>query len=159
MAQKNDDNAGMAIAIGGICAVAAAAAIIVFAIAVFLSLIFTVLCVFAWNRPLQFGRIDIAPEEAHAFIGRGVVGAILAPAFVGFCALLFGGTIEAAYWPYFILGGYAGASLGVQIFMAATEEQTAPAYPPQPQVGPKSQTLLPPPAREPFHYASWNDEK
>lgn len=160
MAQKNDDTTGVAIVIGGIAAVAAFIAMIVFAVAVFLSLIFTVLCVFAWNSPLQLGRNQITPEEARAFIWRGIVGAVLAPAFVGFCALLFGGTIDVGYWPYFILGGYAGGSLGVQILMvAAADEQGTPTYSPPPQIAPKPQRLLSPPASEPFRYASWNDEE
>lgn len=62
---------------------------------------------------------------------------------------------------HMVVGGYTLGSIGVEI-MIANNEAASPSVtyiPPQPELPPPSRPALPAPPREPFRYASWDDEE
>jgi hypothetical protein len=86
----------------------------VFALGAFLAVIFTILCLLAWNRPLTLFGYAITPREARAFVGRGILGMILLPLFATFSGWFFEFNIPDNLWFYLILGGYVLGSVGVE---------------------------------------------
>jgi hypothetical protein len=163
MSSQNNDNS-LAIAIGFIGAGVVILGIFIFAVAAFITFIFTILSLCAWNKPLRITKkLTIEPEEARAFVGRGLIGAFLLPAFVCFCILLFGLNVRPDAWNYIVIVGYIAGSLGVEIMMAEESAQQADSVPlqlPPPSVQPRQNV----PSRNdttrpPFRFASWNDEE
>ncbi len=157
MSSKNDDDSSAA---AFLMAGAAMVAIALFAVLAFAALIMTVLCFIAWNRQISIGDWELNPDEARAFIFRGIIGAILAPAFIGFCDIVFELQANWSYWPYFVGVGYVLASMGVYIITEADDttgsnpvDITPPRIPTAPPKG------LPRPDAPPFRYASWDDEE
>lgn len=161
MASKNDDSSGLAIAAAFVCAIAIAMFLIVAAVLSFLAFVFTVLSLLAWNERLTIGRFTIEPEEARAFIQRGLIGMVLLPLFALFCQVLFQIPINGQAWPYIILGGYVLGSVGIEILMAEQAQNAPPTItlPSRPAEPPHSTVLPPPSAPAPFRYASWDDEE
>jgi hypothetical protein len=157
---NNSNDATMAVAFG--IAVIAALAYAMFALFAFFAFVLTILAIFAWNRPLRLGRkIVIEPEEARAFVRRGLAGMCLLPAFAFFVEAFLSVNINWDYLPHMMVLGYIGGSLGIEIMMAeengrgsVVPQQHQQVLPPQP-----SQPALPPAPREPFRYASWDDEE
>lgn len=162
MAQGNDNNNGAAI-IGFIAAIAAFMAMFVFAIATFLTFVLTILSIMAWNAPLRVGKWTIQPDEARAFVRRGIYGAWLVPTFILFCEILFNVQFRWDIWPYYEIGGYVLGSFGVEYMMAQDEQSgdvsiyTPPPVDSLPPQRPQSHQPPSLPA-QPFHYASWDDE-
>lgn len=161
MSSKNDENLGLVLAIAVIGMIAAA----MFAIIAFIAFGLTILSFFAWSKPLRLGdSVTITPEEAHAFVWRGVLGAILLPVFATFACVLFGARMDDVYWFYLIVGGYSLGSVGV-CMMEAQEQQNAEEaarmiemyQQAKPQAQPRK--ALPRPEAEPFRFASWDDEE
>lgn len=162
MSSRNNDNtAGSGFAI--VAGIIAVIGIALLAALAFLCFVLTILCLIAWNKPLSIGRLTLEPQDARAFVGRGLMGMSMLPAFVSFCSLLFGLHINWSYLPYFMVGGYAIGSLGVEFLL---QQQVSAATPPEP---------LPPPAQitqeqhrtidaqpretQPFQFATWDDEE
>ena len=158
--KPNDEISALAIVAGmmGIFVIAMAA--IFFAVLAFLALVFTVLSIWAWNERLTIGGWHLKPEEARAFIVRGLIGAVTVPVFTIFCAVLFQSHIPPQVWPYLILGGYTAGSIGIEILMAQEANNAPPTItlPAQP-VEPPKRVVLPPPSATPFRFASWDDEE
>ncbi|SMH30285.1 hypothetical protein [Mesorhizobium australicum] len=152
--KSNDENA----AIGVVVAVIAFAALFFFALLAFAALVFTVLALLAWKKPLRLGRFVITPDEAHAFVGRGLIGMALAPTFWAFCCILFGLPFEADYLGYLLIGGYTLGSVGIEILTADDEPPAAaPDHTPPPAL-PTPADKAPAPT-EPFRFATWDDEE
>ncbi len=160
---NNNDNSGFAIAIALVAAGVYFLMAFVFAIAGFITIIFTILSFFAWNREVRLGSMIVTPEEARGFVGRGLLGMGLLPLFLIFCEVLFGIAINWKDFGVLILfGGYVLGSLGVGILIEqAKEEQAKQAPPIQPQVRQVQHApdRLPAPPSEPFRFASWDDEE
>lgn len=163
MSQNNNDESTMiAMGLAFIGVAAMALAFVFAAIIAFAAFLFTILAILAWSKPLRLGRLVIEPEEAQAFVYRGLIGAVSVPAFLLFCAIVFDLRIEWNYLFHFMLAGYVLGSVGVEIAMAEENgssravhpQQSHQVLPPQP-----AQRALPPAAREPFRYASWDDEE
>lgn len=153
MSSKNDDNSGMA----AVMMVGVMIAVILFAVLAFAAAIMTVLCFIAWNRPLWIGGWELSPEEARAFIFRGIIGAILAPTFVAFCDIVIELQANWDYWPYFVGVGYTIGSIGIYLLSDDDEPDPVDITPPRiPTAPPRA---LPRPDAEPFRYASWDDEE
>jgi hypothetical protein len=157
MSSKNDnDNSGAAFLMAGFVVVA----LFLAALLAFASLIFTILCIIAWNRPLTIFRQTLEPEEARTFVMCGLVFAVLVPAFIAFVDLVSDVRINWDYWPYFVGVGYVIGSIGIGILMAEDSPSASTAIditPPQiPTARPKA---LPRPDAPPFRYASWDDEE
>lgn len=152
--KSNDENA----AIGVVVAVIAFAALFFFALLAFVALVFTVLALLAWKKPLRLGRFVITPDEAHAFVGRGLIGMALLPTFWAFCCILFGLPFEGDYLGYLLIGGYTLGSVGIEILSAdddppaASPVHTPPALPTPADKAPAAE-------EEPFRFASWDDEE
>lgn len=160
MSSKNDDTSGIVMAFAFVGAVAFIMAAFVFAVLAFLAFILTILCLFAWNQPRRIGKLVILPEEARAFVYRGLAGMCLLPVFAGFCELLFGIHIKEALYPYLFIGGYVGGSIGIGILMAEQNGgETGAIDITPPQLPSEPQRSLPRPEPEPFRYASWDDEE
>ncbi|MBN9033804.1 MAG: hypothetical protein BGO05_21405 [Rhizobiales bacterium 63-7] len=158
---NNDNGAGMAVAI--VCALIGAAAIFLFAILAFVAFVLTILAIFAWNSPVTLGKWTLHPHEARAFVGRGILGAVLVPTFVLFVQVVFTIPVEWQYLNYMLLIGYVLGSIGIEIMMADQEGTSTPPattyIPPAPQLPappkPSPQTS----EAEPFRFASWDDEE
>lgn len=171
MSQNNNDEAtaiGMVFAMIGVFIMMVGFAIL--ALAAFASFVLTILALCAWNKPLSLGKVTIEPHEARAFVGRGVFGAFVVPAFVLFCDVLFGLGVDWNYALHIAGVGYVLGSIGVEILMAEDEEGQAgqPSVPAQQQLpgqsqpSPEPQYLPPTAGSQPaykFRYATWDDEE
>lgn len=155
MSQNNDNSAAMGFAFVG--AILAFALLFIFAFLAFIAFGLTILALLAWNEPFRMGKITIEPHEARAFVGRGLIGAVVLPVFVVFTSILFGVPINDDYWLYFVIGGYVGGSIGVEMLSAEDNPQNiSPIVPPMPNRLPPSPD---PVQRPPFQFASWDDEE
>ncbi|XHB98202.1 hypothetical protein ABWH97_07660 [Nitratireductor sp. ac15] len=134
---------------------------VVAAIAAFLALIFTVLSLIAWNKPLKISRWIYTPHEARWFVYRGLIGTFMLPFFAGFCSILFDLTIPHEWWGYIYLAGYVLGSVGIaMMFDLGPQEEAHPSLPTAVEP-PKKYMELPAsrPDPKPFEYASWDDEQ
>ena len=128
------------------------AAIALFAVVGLFIAVLSVVCIFAWNKPVRFMGETITPEEARGFIGFGIVGAI-----VGLVAANNSGGGEARqFFPVF---GYMIGSIGFAVHShfeneakKASETEVLPPINVTPREEAPSQTRQ-------FEFASWDDEK
>lgn len=168
---QNDEIKALGLVFAIIGGVLSVMVLLAFVAGIFFCLVLSVICLFAWNKPVKLGKETLTPEAARAFVKRGLHGAYLLPLFCIFLELFFNIQINVAYLPHIILIGYVIGSLGVELLyveqaLSAAETQTlmlpsqriaaaAPELPSQPAaVSHKA------PASEaaPFRYASWDDE-
>jgi hypothetical protein len=159
MSSKNDDNSAAIMGMVFIGVGIYLLAILAFMIAAFVTFVLTILCLLAWNRPIGRGEYILTPEEARGFIGRGIAGSLFLLAFLVFIDLVFNAPINWDYAFYYAAGGYMGGSLGIGMILE--EEKRASQtidVPHQPVSPPPQQRALPAP-RQPFEYASWDDEE
>ena len=162
---KNDELNGVAIGFG---LVVAALYIFFAVVAVLLGMlcfVLTILAIVAWiNGGLTAGDEYISPDEARNFILRGVGFAIFVPIFWSLL-LAFLGQPNKVSLEWLMLGGYVFGSAGIEVLEAwnkAEKQETAqqvilPPLPEPDRVVPPAVTPMQP--REPFHYASWDDEE
>lgn len=171
---NNNDNSGAAMAIGFVAAGALIMGAFVFALLAFASFVLTVVCFMAWNKPIEFCGETLTPEDARAFVRRGLIGACLVPSFAFFASGLFGVPVRADWVIYLPIGGYALGSVVVTYHIekakaeAAQSEAAMQALLPQQPVR-TAQTIEPLPSehaehqrhaeREPFRFATWDDEE
>lgn len=163
---SNNDNSGIALVLGFAGAAIMVLWIVVFAFFAFLAFVFTILSLMAWRKPLHMGTLTITPEEAHAFVKRGMAGAFILPAFFIFVEVFLGVNLNWDYLPYFIVSGYIIGSVGVEMMIQHDLEQRQAAAAAQ---GMNSQQIAQPVVykqlpgsaehRQPFTYASWDDEE
>lgn len=160
----NNDNAGIILVFSVIGAIAYLAFLAVFFLMMFGAFVLTFICFFAWNKLLMLGNHPLMPEEARAFVKRGLAGAALVPAFFVFVALFLGVPLNGDALFYGMVGGYTLGSIGLELLWAHEAQQVAAQAPPiQPyyQINPPQSApppSLPAPPRPPFHFASWDDE-
>lgn len=133
------------------------------------TLVFTILSLIAWNRPVRaFGQV-IMPEEARRFIKRGLHGLWMFPYALGLLDYFTSLQINWDYlWVYLFIG-YAMGSVGVECIPTHDENGQPLIEILPPDYQPPRQEVLPPPAREsrptlepelePFRFASWDDEE
>ena len=157
---SNNNSDFMGIAIVG--AIIGVTMMLLFALAAFAALVFTVLAICAWNSPLTLFGETLYPHEARAFVYRGLAGAVILPVFAAFCSVLFDLTIQDAAWNYLILGGYTFGSLGLEIEIQKQREQQQAQMPVQeilPALPPREQPDIKPaqPRQDAFPFADWND--
>lgn len=135
MAQQNNDNSGAAlVGVGFMIAFC-----FLFAFFAFVVLVMSVICLFAWNRPITLMKgMTVKPEEARGFIYGGLAGAVLGPVFVAFCAGIFKLTVIDQVWGFAILGGYTLGAICVAKHFEEEERKAAEAaawaMPPVPQI-------------------------
>ncbi|EIZ82373.1 hypothetical protein WYO_5012 [Methylobacterium sp. GXF4] len=142
-------------------------AALIFTFALFASLCLTVLCLFAWNKPLRlFGNV-LTPEEAREFVGRGLLALVLIPSFVLFASIVLQIPMSDEVWPYLIFGSYTVGSLSLafdesnddddlsqlQVLKGSDIEPAQPAPDTEYQITPEK------PASPPFRFATWDDEE
>lgn len=171
---NNNDNSGAAVAIGFIGAGMLIAGAFVFAVLAFASLVLTLVCFTAWNKPIQFCGETLTPEDARAFVRRGLIGACLVPAFAFFASVLFAVPIRADWVIYLPIGGYALGSVVVTYHLEKAKAEAAQSAAAMqallsPQPVRQTQTIEPLPAeyaehrrqteREPYRFATWDDEE
>ena len=159
MSSNNNNDTGQAV--GYLFAGMAMLAFVAFAIFAFIAFVLTILAIFAWNKPLRIGRkFVITPDAARAFVGRGLVGMCAVPAFALFVNVFLGVHINWEYFTHMMMVGYVGGSIGLEMMLAdkdgggGSPETHQQVLPPPP-----AQRAIPPAEREPFHYASWDDEE
>ncbi len=181
MSQQKDEMAGLAIVLAGIVVAIYYVMIAVAAMLALSAIVFTFLALIAWNNPLYLGSETLKPEEARAFIYRGLFGAAAAP-ILTFLVWLFLDR-HAFDWEIYALSagvgyvlgsgvGYVLGSVGIEILAAMDEAErisTRPVASPSkpPALSPAQskalpappQNVLPAPPKKPFRYASWNDEE
>lgn len=159
---KNDESSAIIMVFAFIGAALYVWAIFLALLAAFAAFVFTILSLIAWNRPLRLGRtFVITPDEARAFVYRGLIGAGVLPAFLIFVEVVTGVGINADFFLPSIALGYTLGSVGVEIMMANGESEDATGVeiiPPQQQLpAPPPQASTP--QRLPFRFASWDDEE
>lgn len=157
MDSKQNENLGLAIVIVALGFIG----MFVFALLAFLAIILTLVAFYSWNKPRKFGSVTIEPKDAREFVFGGIAGAFLVGVFVQFAAALWDLQID---WDqvggYIVFGGYIIGSFLPSL--AQANEQQAP-----PEDVPVPFQRLPPPApeqperpeRDPFRFASWDDEE
>lgn len=161
MSSKNDDNAGLAIAI----AIIGMMGLFVLTVLALFALVLTILSFCAWNKPLRLSEsMTITPEEAHAFVWRGVAGAVLLPLVGGIMCAVLSAPLKDDAWLILIVIGYSLGSVGIGLMEAQEKEkaeQAARIIEMQRQAMPPAhpQKALPRPQAEPFRFASWDDEE
>lgn len=159
---NNDGTNGAIMVIAMVSAVAFMVGVIIFAVAAFLAYVFTILSLCAWNKPLRLFGHSIEPEEARAFVGRGLLGLFLLPAFAVFAALLFDIRLNPEVWPYLFVGGYTAGSVGIEYLRAQidSDAHNLQDYTPPPQpISLPSREVRGPKEQPPFQFASWDDEE
>jgi len=133
-------------------AVIAFAGIVLFAVVGLFVAVLSVVCLFAWNKPVRFMGEIITPEEAHGFVGFGVAGLV-----IGLVAANNSGGGEARQ--YFPIIGYIIGSLGFAAHFhfekEAKKASEGDVLPPI-NVTPREEGT---PQKQPFEFASWNDEE
>lgn len=159
MSQKNDE-AAIVIAV---LAVILTALYVITIVALFALLIatfiYTALALYAWNKPRRIGNEVLLPEEARAFVYRGLLFAVVCPILSILCGWLFDLPLDENLLPLVSIAGYIVGSMGFE-YLREQGRQSAqgfdhtvlPYAAPEPKV-------LPSPPKEPFHYASWDDEE
>ena len=161
MSSNNNNGAGMAVAFA--IAMLGIVGIFLFALLAFVAFVLTILAIFAWNSPLTLGNWTLHPHEARAFVGRGILGAVLVPAFMLFVQVVFTIPVEWQYLNYMLLIGYVLGSIGIEIMMADQEGTSTPLtttyIPPAPQLPAPPRQSPPREDVEPFRFASWDDEE
>jgi hypothetical protein len=158
MSQQNDETKGMIMAFAFIGAILYALAIFALVALTFVSIVMTIVCLFAWNEPRRMGKYVLMPDEARSFVKRGFVGAMLLPLFCIFLELYANVRINGDYVVHIALAGYMAGSLGIEIIFADEKgkaEPTQTIIPPCHQIAPPQQHE---PPRIPFRFASWDDE-
>jgi hypothetical protein len=158
---NNNENNDAAVGIAAALACVGLAFALLFALFIFASLVLTVPCLLAWNRPKEFGRLKFYPYSARAYVERGYLGGCLAPIFAWFVSALFDVPINDEYLAWIVLGGYAIGSLGFELFWPDEEGNvsSAPANPVLPPQASQQNALPAPPAQTEFKFASWDDEE
>lgn len=162
MSSRNDDTSGMAVAIGLVAAgmyFLAIAAAVFFAV---VALVLTVFSIMAWNKPLRVHKMIITPQEARGFVRRGLIGFFAAPILLVFCQKFFGWHINWDYLLAFEIGGYCIGSIGVGMLLgeeAASDRPLIEYLPPEQNAEPPAPVNPPVIQREPFRFASWDDEE
>lgn len=162
---QNNDNSGAAMGIAFVLAGLPCIALVIFAVLAFLALVLTIVAICAWNNPVRLFGQTLYPSEARAFVGRGLVGTFLLPAFIVFCEVMFEVRFPwDIYGQYVLMGGYTLGSVGIEIMMAeeggtssTVEIYDPPAAPPS-RLPEPPRALPGPESKEPFRYASWDDE-
>jgi hypothetical protein len=163
MSNQNNDNSGMAIAFAFVATAAFVMMAAIFALAAFAAVVFTIIALVAWDRPLTLFGQTVYPDEARAFVKRGLLGMVLAPLFVIFCAAIFKLHIVDEAWVYIIIGGYTAGSIGIEYLKAQAEQDAAanatyiPPAPPAALPQPNETARHEP--RKPFVFGDWDDEE
>ncbi len=157
MDSRNSQDTGAALMMAGM----AIMFIVLFVFFAFVSFAMTILCIFAWRKPLTIGPIHITPAEARGFIGCGIGGAIALPPMVVLVLALLGAPANVDGGLLFI-AGYTGGSLCFGLYCAKKEEaeKEAQLYAPPPP--PVSRRRISTPVivqEEPFRFASWDDDE
>jgi len=164
---NNNDNSGAILILAFFGAVATILFLAVAAIAGFITVVLTILSLCAWRHEIRLGSHIITPAEARSFIGRGIVGTVMAPLFVLFCEFLFEVRFDWGQYGFYVLfSGYILGSTGIEFLRAKAQEEEelrARMYPSARTVSPPPQQQpqrgLPAPPAEPFRYASWDDDE
>lgn len=155
MSSKNDDN-GWILPAALIFTAVWAIIVLIYAMAVFLSLLLTVVAIFAWNKPVNLFGAIAEPAHARAFVGGGLFGMIALPTFVGFCVLVLQIEVAEWAWLHFFLGGYALGSLGINALIdgqpdaAQPDQVVLPPLQEAPDIKPAQQT-------KDYPFADWLD--
>lgn len=125
---SSNNNNAESTAFAFMIAILGIAAMFLFALLAFIVFGMTVLALLAWNKPLQLGKWTIEPEEARAFVLRGVLGAAIAPVFLAFCGVIFDVPINWDYLAHFLGFGYVAGSIGLEILLADQQQQGGAAH-------------------------------
>jgi hypothetical protein len=156
---KEGSELGMAVGlIWGLCIIWA---MLVGLVLTFITFVLTIMAFMAWNEPLTVGSLTITPQEARAFVKRGLVGAWMVPTFCCFVDLLPNVHINWDYLPHLLIGGYVAGSLGIEYLIHKQNEEQAQAYPlTTPQIAPSpAPNFSPEPTQGEFRFATWDDEE
>lgn len=159
MASNNNDNSGVGVGIAFLFAGLYFLAMVVFAVALFIAVIFTILSLLALNKPLKlWGDHYLDPAEAKIFLISAGIGAVAVPIFAAFCAGLYGNTVPKEWVFYLVTGGYTFVPFVVLGYLEENEPEIL--HPIKAQVIDHVPELqqLPRPSPAPFSYASWDDE-
>lgn len=161
MARKNDEVTSMAVVFAIIGTLVAYIGVIITGLLLVVSFVYFVVSLCAWNREIEFLGDTIRPDQARAYVIRGIVGAVGLPAFTAFLAMLFGLQVRQEVWGWFWLFGFVGGSLGIQVVIEWLEYRNQKNRPAQDNLSrPVTPPVVPPPLPPaPFHYASWDDEE
>lgn len=155
---NNGEAAGFAFVLAGL----GLFALLIYAVAAFLALVFTIVALFAWEKPLTLFGETLTPPEARRFVYGGCIGAAVLPAFALFTSVFFGVEFVDWVWPHFfvvgyILGAIAGSdgasgpeSIALQSHVPPSSALPSPAAPSSEPAQPQAQ---------PFRFASWDDEE
>lgn len=157
MSNNNNNDNGAVLGLALVFAALYILGAIIYALACFVAVIFTICALLSWRKPFfLFGHEICGPRVAHFYMYSAIGGAWGAAVFAFFCAALFDIRITDDAWFYIFSGGYAfmpWAAAGL-VPNGYFEEPQAQTHDTVIEHTPPSL----PPAREPFTYAHWDDD-
>lgn len=131
----------------------------------FIAFAWSLVCLLAWSHPFRLGKIYVHPDEARAFVIRGVFGAMTVPAFLLFSDVVLDVSVRWEFLAWYIFGGYTLLSVGFEYIFATRkdvpyvyhEAAPEPVFPAHPRLSPPPEPVyLPSPIKPSF--ANWDDE-
>lgn len=159
MSSRNNEPSGVAVGAGLIGSGVIVLAILVLIGIAIITAVFTVISIWAWNKPRQIGKMKIEPEEAQGYVYWGFVGFCMMPIA---CYLICNGFDIYVATKYTQFTPWIGYILGANIFSFIhhlTTEQAKQQAEAEHMRGAKPASL-PRSSKQPvpFRYASWDDE-
>ena len=131
--------------------------VIAFILLFLASVVYTLVALWAWEKPRRFLGETVTPEEAQGFVVRGFIGAF------AFCvvAMLFCEFTDI-YLTEDMLGivgilGYAAGAIGVGVLIEEQKKQTTVQEILPPANYPPPLPPVPPAPPKPFSFAEWED--
>jgi len=161
MSNRNDGSSEFAMTAGIIAASAILLIFVFYIVGLILAIVFTVIAICAWNRPLSLAGHVLTPKEARFFVHAGMAGACAVPVLVWFVCAVFALPVREDMWLHFFFGGYA---LGSIVLTKLADDAGLFAVPPSEDVVAPAVAIAPPapsapPQATPFRYARWDDEE
>lgn len=170
MSSRDKDNGEVLIFVIIMCAILAVFAAI-YAYFFFYTLILTGVCIYAWNEPRDFENSTIFPDEARAFIIRGVVACAIALIVTKIGVDHHRWKVTEGGWWFIAVTAYMGGSTFIESLRSPTDAAGDPDFFPKrhiptpiaPPVGPVIEAtateIEPEPEAPKFAFADWDDDE
>ena len=81
--------------------------------ALFITFALSALCLLTLRHRVHIGRLSLGPQQSQPFIARGIIGAVLLPAFGVCCHLFLDRPVPVWMWPHLFTVGWALGSVGI----------------------------------------------
>lgn len=135
MSNRERDNGEVMIFAIIMCAILAIFAAI-YAYFFFYTLILTGACIYAWNEPRDFNNSTIFPDEARAFVIRGVVACVIALIVTKIGVDHYRWKVTEGGWWFIAVTAYMGGSTFIESLRSPTDAAGDPDFFPKRHIPP-----------------------